>query len=30
MQGWSLAEIMRVFSEKFGVIVVMALFVVAA
>ena len=30
MQGWSWSEIVRVFSEKFGVFAVMALFVVAA
>jgi hypothetical protein len=30
MQGWSWSEIVRVFSEKFGVFVIMALFVVAA
>lgn len=30
MQGWSFAEVVRVFSEKFGVFAVMALFVVAA
>jgi len=30
MQGWSLAEIARVFGEKFGVIAIMALFIVAA
>ena len=30
MQGWSWAEIVRVFSEKFGVFVMMALFIVAA
>jgi predicted MFS family arabinose efflux permease len=30
MQGWSWSEIVRVFSEKFGVFLMMALFVVAA
>jgi predicted MFS family arabinose efflux permease len=30
MQGWSWAEIVRVFTEKFGVFLMMALFVVAA
>lgn len=30
MQNWSVAEISRVFSEKFGVIAVMVLFIVAA
>jgi hypothetical protein len=30
MQNWSVAEIARVFQEKFGVIAVMALFIVAA
>ncbi len=30
MQGWSWSEIVRVFSEKFGVFFIMALFVVAA
>lgn len=30
MQGWSWSEIMRVFSEKFGVFAVMFLFVIAA
>ncbi len=30
MQNWSLAEIVRVFQEKFGVIAIMALFIVAA
>jgi MFS family permease len=30
MQEWSIAEIIRVFSEKFGVFAIMALFVVAA
>ncbi|GAM97165.1 permeases of the major facilitator superfamily [alpha proteobacterium U9-1i] len=30
MQGWSVSEVMRVFGEKFGVFLVMALFVVAA
>ncbi|MGQ0533703.1 MAG: MFS transporter [Caulobacteraceae bacterium] len=30
MQGWSWPEIMRVFTEKFGVFLMMALFVVAA
>jgi MFS family permease len=30
MQGWSVAEVSRVFSEKWGVIAVMALFIVAA
>ena len=30
MQGWSWSEIVRVFTEKFGVFLMMALFVVAA
>ncbi|HEX8899666.1 MFS transporter [Vitreimonas sp.] len=30
MQNWSVAEVSRVFSEKFGVIAVMVLFIVAA
>src|SRR5690606_337450 len=30
MQNWSLAEIGRVFAEKWGVIAIMALFIVAA
>jgi hypothetical protein len=30
MQGWSLSEVARVFSEKFGVFAIMALFVIAA
>jgi MFS family permease len=30
MQGWSVAEIVRVFKEKFGVFFMMALFIVAA
>ncbi|QGZ96903.1 MFS transporter [Terricaulis silvestris] len=30
MQGWSVAEVLRVFSEKGGVIGIMALFIVAA
>jgi hypothetical protein len=30
MQGWSLAEIVRVFSDKAGVFFIMALFVIAA
>ncbi len=30
MQGWSVAEVMRVFTEKFGVFAIMALFVIAA
>jgi hypothetical protein len=30
MQGWSWSEIVRVFSDKFGVFLMMALFVVAA
>lgn len=30
MQGWSFSEIARVFSEKFGVYFIMALFVIAA
>ncbi len=30
MQGWSWSEVVRVFTEKFGVFAVMALFVVAA
>lgn len=30
MRGWSWAEIVRVFSEKFGVFAIMALFVIAA
>jgi MFS family permease len=30
MQNWSIAEVARVFQEKFGVIAVMALFIVAA
>jgi hypothetical protein len=30
MQNWSFAEILRVFAEKWGVIAMMALFIVAA